>query len=599
MTAPNRNTLWARTLADELARHGVRHVAVGSGSRSAPLVEAFVKDGRFEVHPHVDERSAGFFALGVAGATQRPAAVVTTSGTATANLLPAVIEASQSDIPLLVLTADRPAHLRGFDANQTIDQVRLYGTYPRETIDLALPRPRAEDLGRLRVEMARAVAASTGVTGPAGPVHINVQFEKPLEPSVVDGDVVPDAEAPGVAGRPEGAPFTSLVGNDGDVGLASRTLADLLRAATRPLIVCGPTIDPDTGPAALACAASAGAVVLADPLSGARFADGAGGLAVAHSDAVAADAVLDGAEALLRPDLIVRVGPAPTSAVTQRLLERFAGVDQVVIDRGRRWKDHAGLATRYLHTDPALTLSAAAGLVPQGESSTDAGWRAAWRAAGDAAAEALAPFLDASAEMFEGSVAAAVARGVPTGGRLFIGNSMPIRDVDAFAAPSDRPVSTLGFRGASGIDGNVSGALGSRAATGVPTLALIGDLTLLHDVGALLMAGGTAAAMQIVVIQNRGGGIFHMLPIRDYDPPFTRHVVMPHDIDIAAVAGAAGIPHSLSASIGELEAELEAGWQAGGLRILEVPIERDANWTRRRSALEAASVAVAGRLAAS
>ncbi|MFV1987544.1 MAG: thiamine pyrophosphate-binding protein, partial [Gemmatimonadota bacterium] len=163
--APNRTTLWARVLVDELGRHGLVHVCVGSGSRSAPLVEAFGRDSRFVVHPHVDERSAGFFALGIAAATGWPAAIVTTSGTAAANLLPAVIEAAQSDVPLVVLTADRPALLRGLDANQTIDQVRLYGPYPRATIDLPLPRPRAEDLRLLRVSAARIWAAATGVTG--------------------------------------------------------------------------------------------------------------------------------------------------------------------------------------------------------------------------------------------------------------------------------------------------------------------------------------------------------------------------------------------------------------------------------------------------
>ncbi len=198
MTHANRNMLWAQALVDELGRQGVTHVCVASGSRSAPLAFAFAGDERFTVHSLLDERSAGFFALGIGRASARPAAVLTTSGTAAANLLPAAIEASLGESPLLLITADRPAHLRGLDANQTIDQVKLFGPYVRLFSDTPLPRAEDTALRHLRALAARAVAASTG--HPKGPVHLNVQFEKPLEPTPVAGDVPASLATPGAAG---------------------------------------------------------------------------------------------------------------------------------------------------------------------------------------------------------------------------------------------------------------------------------------------------------------------------------------------------------------------------------------------------------------
>ncbi|MFV1987545.1 MAG: hypothetical protein ACC682_09685, partial [Gemmatimonadota bacterium] len=482
---------------------------------------------------------------------------------------------------------------------------------------------------------ARIWAAATGVTGRSpGPVHVNVQFEKPLEPTEVPGDVPDDLEETSVAGRAGGRPFTALVGAVGAGavgagavgavaagGAAGEHIARRLREAERPLLVCGPMLNEAAGHAVRACAARIGAPVLADPLSGARFGPGAVDVAVAWADAVLGT---EAARLALRPDLVVRVGPAPTSATVNRFLEELDGVDhvdrvdQLVLDGGQRWKDHAGLAAEYVVADVAAALNAAAELIEPGAAvepaasgppvelieprPPDSAWRALWREASDAAGQVLEPLLAAGGEWFEGAVAAAAVRAIPEGGALFVGNSMPIRDVDAFARPDDRSIRALGFRGASGIDGNVSGALGACAGTGAPTLALIGDLTLLHDVGALFASRPEAAvqeaAIQIVVIQNRGGGIFHMLPIRDFDPPFIPHIVMPHDVDIGAVAGAAGIAHRLIESIEDLVAELEAGWASGGIRIVEVRTDREENHARRRAALEAAAEAASERLAA-
>lgn len=587
MTAPNRGALHARALAEELARHGLRHVAVGSGSRSAPLVEALAGDGRFAVHPHVDERSAAFFALGIGAATGRPAAVVTTSGTAAANLFPAVIEASQSDVPLLVLTADRPARLRGLDANQTIEQAGLFGGYPRLALDVPVPTGRPGDLALLRAACARAWAAT--LAPPAGPVHLNLQFEKPLEPTPVEGDLEEGVgSTPALGGpRSDDRPHTD-VRLPGSVATAVLdVLAERVSRARRPVVVSGPTHDPARGAAAIALARALRAPLLADPLSGARFAPGAPGAAIARADAVLSRAEVRRA---LAPDLLLRLGPAPTSAAVGRYIEEHAGVPQVVIDRGRRWKDHGGVASEYVLADPTAV---AAGLAERVADAAGPDWSAAWLDLDDAASAALAPFLEG--EWFEGAVAAVLTASLDAGETFFVGNSMPIRDVDAFAAVRDEPLRALGFRGASGIDGNVSGALGAAVALGAPATALIGDLTLLHDVGALLATRAVEIPIRLVVIQNRGGGIFHMLPIRDYDPPFTDHIVMPQEVELSAVAAAARIPHRPTATLADLRAELSADDRPPGVRLVEVPVDRHDNWTVRRAALDAAGDAVAAR----
>ncbi len=648
--APNRNALWARTLVDGLARRGVSHACIGSGSRSAPLVEALAADGRFTLHPHVDERSAAFFALGVGAASGRPAAVVTTSGTAAANLFPAVVEASQSEVPLLALTADRPAALRGTDANQTIDQRDLFGRYARRSIDLALPEPTAAGLVRLGAAVEAAWRAALGP--PAGAAHLNVQFAKPLEPVYVPGDVPPGLEprlpasalpggglsaAPGAgpsaasgdgpaaplgAGSatpadtgPSAPPGGGLSASSGDGPSASPRgprggasppdaggeLAALLRGARGPLIVCGPTQRPAIGRAALELAARIRAPLVADPLSGARFGSGAHfGTGAGRWTMGSADLSLraDEVAAALRPDLVVRVGRAPTSAAVCRYLERHGDVPQFVLDAAHRWRDHLATSARPLMSDPVATLERAAAAdseeaeeaaVAEEAWVSEGAWVERWRAVDRAARLAVEPWL--AETWFEGAVANAVAESLPEGAPWFIGNSMPVRDVDAFARATDRPLRTLGLRGASGIDGNLSAALGAAAASGRPATALVGDLTLLHDVGALLANRPPGISLHLVVIQNRGGGIFHMLPIREHDPPFTPYVVMPQSVDLGAVAAAAGIPHRLVSSTAELREAMKPPGpesEGRGLRLTEAVIEREHNWQQRAAAIESA-----------
>ena len=577
---PNRNVLWARSLADVWAGLGVTDVCVGSGSRSALLVEAFSRDERFRIHPHVDERSAAFFALGIGAATGRPAAGVTTSGTAAANLFPAVVEASQSDIPLLLVTADRPSWLRGHDANQTIDQVDLFGRYPRLALDLPVPEPTPTALYELCEAARKAWVAAVG--NPRGPVQVNMQFEKPLEPTVIPGDVPPvfqNLETLSAQNlRSVEAPRACELGSE---------LAKLIEGAVRPLIVCGPNHDSAIGRSALTLASVLRSPLVGDPLSGARFTPSAIGTTMGHADLSLSD---EKVAAELDPDVIVRVGRAPTSAATLRFLKRHANARQIVVDGGGLWKDHLCTATHYVVADPVATLRVASRVVA---ADTGHAWIDRWRRVDVATAAAIAPALDET--WFEGAIAAAIADGLPADSTWFIGNSMPIRDVDAFAGVHDGPFETIGFRGASGIDGNVSGAIGAAIARGKPAVALIGDLTLLHDVGALIVDRSISVTLRIVVIQNRGGGIFHMLPIRDYDPPFTPYIAMPQEVELSGVAAAAGIPHSPVTSVGALRQELKRR-EPPGIKIVEVQIDRYENWDHREAIVQCAREAARASL---
>jgi 2-succinyl-5-enolpyruvyl-6-hydroxy-3-cyclohexene-1-carboxylate synthase len=535
------------------------------------------------VHSLLDERCAGFFALGIGRASGRPAAVLTTSGTAAANLLPATIEASLGESPLLLVTADRPAHLRGLDANQTIDQVRLFGPYVRLFCDIPLVRTEDRPLRHLRAVAARAVAASRDA--PRGPVHLNVQFEEPLEPTPVEGDVPASLlESAGTAvwGRVDGAPYTRLHQAPSASDELAALVSDRLSEAQRGLIVCGPTHGPEVGEAVLQLGAASGVPVLADPLSGARFAAGATAHAIAAYDLFLAHARTCEA---LTPDLVLRIGSAPTSAATARFLDACGSAEQVVVDAGGRWKDYLARAHDYVRADAASICRAAAERVKHAASPE---WMARWRGAERLALGVIETAL--GGELFEGAAAASIAETLPDGSTWFVGNSMPIRDVDAFAIPREAALHMVGHRGASGIDGNVSSALGVSAVSAGPTLALLGDLTFLHDQNGLMAARRERLPIVFVIIQNDGGGIFHQLPIRGYDPPFTEHIVMPHGLDLARVARVYELPHRRVGSTEELRTAVQDGLASGGPSIVEVPIEQRRNWEiRNRVAREVRS----------
>jgi 2-succinyl-5-enolpyruvyl-6-hydroxy-3-cyclohexene-1-carboxylate synthase len=569
------NTAWSRSFADELARAGVREIVLAPGSRSTPLVLAFARDGRFRMRVHLDERSAAFFALGVGRATGVPAAVVTTSGTAAANLLPAVVEASQSEVPLLLLTADRPHRLREGDANQAIDQVRLYGSYTRAFYEVAPPRLADEDLRHLRTLACRAVADAT-VPG-AGPVHLNFPFDKPLEPTEVPADFA-RAHALAAEGRPDGRPFVEVRAPRAAPSGAELDLLGRALATGEGVIVAGPSSEPERlGPAARALAAATGFPLLADALSGARFGPAQGAHVVAGFDLFLRE---PSAAERLAPSVILRVGASPTSQATLDWMVRHGSAKQIVIDDGARWKDHGSTVERYVRADATAALEALASRVQRCAAPA---WAAAWRAAEKATLEAVTA-SDGAAH--EGDVWPAVLAAAPSEGTVFVSSSMPVRELDAFGHPREAPLFVSGNRGASGIDGIVSTAFGVASQRSGPSVCVIGDIAFFHDQNGLLWHREEGASVIFVLVDNDGGGIFHMLPVAAHEPHFTPLVATPHGLDLRHAAALHGLELT-DVDITDLEGALRGALEAGRTTVLRVRTDRTENHARRREITDA------------
>ena len=597
MTGGELNLAWARAILTTLAEYGVEEVEIAPGSRSAPLVLAAQMVPGLRIRVHLDERCAGFFAVGYGRTHLGPAAIVTTSGTAVANLLPAVVEADQSDVPLIVVSADRPPAMRGTDANQTIVQPGIFGDRLRFDADLPLPSLDEPENPGLRsvIEVVRH-AAQHAVGPPSGPVHLNVPFDKPLQPESPEGlglrdpadpprtDLASEAEAIERGGDPPGTwrrrPGRRGRGRDQDTLVAHR-----LEMSRRPLLVAGPASDPGLdGPAVVRFAGRRGAPALADPLSGARFNRG---LSDTETQPVlgAYDHFLRIPEVLerLRPDLIIRVGRTPTSGVLEKALATWHRSTQVVIDDGAHRKDHQGLARHYLHASAGAVLNRLAGDERSGESDGRPPplppfrrqWISDWMEMEAAAWSAIAE--DASAADHEGAYAAATIRALPRGATLFVSSSMPVRDVDAYGRPAALDIQVLGNRGASGIDGIVSTAMGCAGGGAGPVVALVGDIAFYHDMNGLLAARDGQLNVVFVLVDNDGGGIFHMLPIRDFEPAFTHCFATPHGLDFSHAARLYGLRFTEAASPAELEEAIAAGVRRAGTEIVRVRTDRERN----------------------
>lgn len=564
MAGPH-NAAFAGSLVAALGDLGLAGACLSPGSRSTPLTLAFAGQTAIPVWVHHDERSAGFFAIGLARATGRPVALVCTSGTAAAEYHPAVAEAAASRVPLLVLTADRPAELRDVGAPQTIDQIKLYGETVKWFHHGEPPTP-ATVAGAPHLA---AHAWGEAVDAPAGPVHLNLPFREPLldEPSTTSAITV--AGAPAV-----------------DIGVAAPTpgaVAALAEALSRRrvLYVAG-ALPPDAAPAIHEAAVRNGAVTFADPQSGLRFGPLAGSV-VASADLLAAAGALD----LDPPEVVVRWGALPTSKPVWRWLETHPSIPQFVIDDAGH-RDPLGSAHRIVRADPAATAKAIAPHVAAPPEWAD-GWRDRDGAVQSAVAAALAeqPFPN------EPTIARAIMAAAPEGGAVFAGSSMPIRDIDAYAAPRPSAVRVLANRGANGIDGSISTALGVGAG-GLRTVALIGDVAALHDVSALGTAARLGAPVTIVVVHNDGGGIFNLLPQADpaavAPDVFERTFGTPHGTDFVAVARSFG----LASHEASTEAELTDLVRSGGAKLVQVRTDRAQIASLRRTLVAAASSVLPG-----
>ncbi|HUO48517.1 MAG TPA: 2-succinyl-5-enolpyruvyl-6-hydroxy-3-cyclohexene-1-carboxylic-acid synthase [Acidimicrobiales bacterium] len=575
---------WCAALVDEWARAGVRRAVVCPGSRSTPLALALARHRAVEVDVRLDERSAGFVALGGALGSGRPVVVCTTSGTAAAELHAAVVEARHAGVPLLVCTADRPPELQGVGAPQTIDQRRLYAGAVRAEADLG-PPDWAQRATWRSVASRLAAEACAGPSGP-GPVHVNLALREPLLASTTGS--VPSLVPPG---RPDGAPWHRVgpladAGAAEDAGTAASAGWGARLAGRRGVIVAGAGAgDPE---AVFALADALDWPVLADPMSRCRL-DRPGVVG-------AADALLrvDGLAASLVPEVVVRLGSPWASKVLAAWLA--AGEqEQVLVDPFWRWQDPGRTATHVVRADPTRWCASVAAELEGGATRPDAAWRHRWTQLDAAAWEAIGRCCDGRDTVDEPGLARAVGSAVPADGTLVVSSSMPVRDLEWFAPPRRDAPRVLANRGANGIDGVVSTSMGVATATGAPVLALVGDLAFLHDLTAWVRPAGAEPDCTVVVADNGGGGIFSFLPQADAlaEAEFERLFATPQVVDVVAVATGLGVPVADVDTPAALAHAL-SGVVGGGLRVVRVRLPAPRSHVDALATIHAAVAAAAG-----
>jgi 2-succinyl-5-enolpyruvyl-6-hydroxy-3-cyclohexene-1-carboxylate synthase len=609
-----------RAFVDELARCGMRAACTSPGSRSAPLALTLAHEPRLRCYSHIDERCAGFFALGLAKASALPVAVVCTSGTAAAELLAAAVEAREARVPLLLLTADRPAELRDNGAGQAIDQLKLFGSAAKWFCEVSLHEASADGLAWMRTLACRAYW--TALEGRPGAVHLNFPLREPL---VSDAPLPADQSA-----RPDDAPYVRRVPMRAQATPAS--LRKQVTGAIRGVLVAGRHERPDelaqVGPA---FAEALGWPLLADPLSGLRR--GAG--AIAHYDALLRDEGFAGA---MRPDVIMRVGDLPVSKPLRTWLAGLGDVPQIALDPEGAWQDPASVLSQSLAIDPASALRAlaedgagrastppwlaswragdepavaagergpardepAAGAIERRASAPD--WLDRWRAADERAATAIGATL--SGALSEPAVARELGTLLPAESTLFVASSMPVRDIETFWPVRADPPRVLCNRGVSGIDGTVSSAFGAAAYGGGPTVLLIGDVALAHDIGGLLAATRLGLALTIVLVDNDGGGIFDFLAVSSNamarsgedgeQDAYTRHIATPTGLDFARAADLYGLAYEPVETVAVLREALERALTPDARStIVHVRSERAANVALHGEVWRAVSAALA------
>ena len=568
-------TVHARLVAASLADAGVKTCVVSPGSRSTPLVAALAADGRLDLPTIVDERAAAFFALGVARATGVPAAMVCTSGSAAAHYLPAIVEASAAGVPLVAITADRPPELHDCGANQTIDQVKMYGGFVRAARDLGAPAGSALALRAVRRKVIEAVALARG---PApGPVHLEVPLRKPLEPvePASDDERALARVAAELREQPVVHAPPRLVADDAVLA----ELAAAIAAEPRGVVIAGALPASFARDAVFALCARAGYPLLAEAASQLRFGPRPPNVAtIDHFDLVLGAPALAGAPA---PRLIVQLGAEPVAAAWNgTLAQRW-----VISDRA--WHDPDGSARAVIVGDPADALArVVARLEPTGDR---AAFPAAWRAVEQRVSGAVDRALAASPHS-EGAVLRVAIDAAPAGSFVQIGNSLPIRVVDHTCSGGGNARRVLSQRGAAGIDGLIASAAGATRA-GAPVLLVLGDVSFAHDLGGVLAAREASAPLAVLVIDNGGGRIFAGLPVAraSLGGAFERHWLTPPAIDPAAVAAALGVRAVTAATPAAVGDAVAAALADRGPTVIHAPVTPTGAHDLRRHALELAA----------
>lgn len=543
MDQTNANTALASAFVEELARSGVRRAFVSPGSRSTPLAVALWREPAIDVTVVIDERSAGFMALGAALASGEPVALLCTSGTAGANFHPAVAEADLSAVPIVVMTADRPPELRDNGSGQTIDQIKLFGSAVRWFSEVGTHAADDAGLIHMRATACRAVATATGDPRP-GPVHLNFPLREPLAPSTDEGTVTA-SDPLAIAGRGD-RPLTAVRQADPalpDAATLDR-VAEQLAATDNVLILAGRQTDPALRDPVARLAAAGGWPVLAEPISQLLCGPHDRGHLVAGYSRLGASTQYGRSGLLDRPELapavVLRFGEMPTSKGLRLWLTGLADLEQIVIDPSHGWNEPTGRAGLILRADPAATAEALADRVTAGDPP-----------AGSPSGPFCESWLEAGEELPEpdpdgpGPVYRALANEMPDRGVIYVNSSMPVRDLESFTPCLPGDLTFLANRGANGIDGLIASGLGAALATGRPTVIVTGDVAFLHDLGSLANWRKLRNRPHLLVIDNGGGAIFDRLPQKTAMPSGEFRALMstPPDLDIRAAAALFDLPY--------------------------------------------------------
>jgi 2-succinyl-5-enolpyruvyl-6-hydroxy-3-cyclohexene-1-carboxylate synthase len=555
------NLRFARALIDALHIAGASRAYVCPGSRSTPLALAIAERADLAHEVHVDERSAAFHALGHAKATGQPALLVCTSGTAGANFLPAIAEAHQARVPVIVLTADRPPEVRDWGAPQTMEQRHLYAGFTRWSEETPCPSERPAEMHYARALGRRAVVEAMG---PApGPVHLNLPFREPLLPVSIAGREL--------VAEPEDAILPAIEARPADADALLRDLRDVERG----VLVFGPDAwDPLLAASVQAAAEALGWPVLADPASGLRAGSPPAAVLMQGADLMLRDPrVADG----LQPELIVRFGGQSTSAAIASWMNRHAAAPVWLVDPAAGFRDPQHRALRTYRLGARQFCGVAARTTPTSGTSD---WLRRWQRAERIARAAADDAIESDPRFLTPHLARELWRRLPGGAALFAANSMVIRDLDAFAGPRAASLRLLANRGVNGIDGTLSSALGAARALGVPMVLWCGDLALLHDVAGLVAGRMHGADLTVVVSNDDGGGIFEHLPAARTlaREVFEEMFAVPHGLDLCEVASGLGWQAARAADAAAFGGALERALQ-GGRHLIEIRVDRAANTT--------------------
>jgi len=582
----NVNTALASAFAEELARGGLRHAVVSPGSRSTPLALALWRQPEIEVTVIVDERSAGFFALGAAQAGGEPVALLCTSGTAVANYHPAVFEADESGLPLIVLSADRPPELRGIGAGQTVDQIKVFGASVRWFCEVGTHAADDDGLLHYRSVACRALAAARGETRP-GPVHLNLPWREPLAPLPVAGAVTA-TEPLALRGR-EGRPLTAVTRIDYEPSaFLLEEMAGHVGDAIAGVIVAGRQLDPELREPLTHLARVSGFPILAEPTSQLRCGPHDRSHVVAAYDLLLRDEHF--ARSVV-PDFVLRFGEMPTSKPLRSWLAA-SEASEIVVDPYGGWNEPSNRAAAILRADPTELAAGWAARLEKEPRGAPERWIAAEEAAQSALAAALGEAGGAGGDRIgEPALHRALGAAHRDGDLVYTASSMPIRDQEAFLDAGSADVLFLCNRGANGIDGLISSGIGAAQASGRATTIVCGDLGLLHDLGGLAALREVSAPVRIVVIDNGGGGIFHFLPQEGAlgGEEFEALLGTPRGVSAEKAAALFDLPHRRLESLSDLGDAL-----AAGTGVIEVRTDRGANVAAHRRLADAVGDAVGG-----